>query len=274
MQQRFITYPVHDKLKNWVRYFWSYDGRGNENVSLHLRAFADQYPRLIFQDIRNFEPIRNGKNQKMPVCYISGLKTEPSHLYWAGCFSHFGVSFYPHALHLFFKIDAHELTDQRPDLLHIVKSNIPLLLQDTVTHEERIKILCRYFLDKIKKNTADEIVNDIFHRHSIEELGTGIKIFQLARRYKISERQLQRRFKNNMGIPARTYYRIHKFGKALRLLSKAKYGDLTRLTYNLGYFDQSHFIRDFKAFSGRSPYAFIKQNDIGGESASFIYKES
>lgn len=271
MHQRYITYPVHNKLKDWVRYFWSYDALGNENAPLHTRAFADRYPRFIFQDIQNFEPIKSGSNHDMPVCYISGLKTKPSDFYWTSCFSHFGVSLYPHALHLFFKINAPELTDQFPHLLHLDKTNIPLLLQHAVNHTERIKILSRFFLDKIKKNKTDYIINDIVHHHSIDVLQSGIKTAQLARHYKISERHLRRRFKNNMGIPASTFYRIHKFQKALRLLSTANYGDLSRLTYELGYYDQPHFIRDFTAFSGLCPYEFIKQKNIGGDSSSFIY---
>jgi AraC-like DNA-binding protein len=76
-----------------------------------------------------------------------------------------------------------------------------------------------------------------------------------------------------VGVSARKFARVAKFEKSLPALSLTDYGSLTQLAYDLEYSDQSHFIKDFKLFSGLSPYEFVKQSSLGSESASFIYIE-
>lgn len=46
--------------------------------------------------------------------------------------------------------------------------------------------------------------------------------------------------------------------KAMELLKQGNYRSLTDIAYSLGYFDQSHFVRDFRAFSGVSPRLYLR----------------
>lgn len=69
----------------------------------------------------------------------------------------------------------------------------------------------------------------------------------------LSERSLERLFLTYVGITPILYTRICRFQASLRLLRQGKARSLTDIAYTLGYFDQSHFIRDFKLFSGASP---------------------
>lgn len=98
-------------------------------------------------------------------------------------------------------------------------------------------------------------------------------VTELTEQYKISERQFQRRFKNQVGITHKKFQRIIRFEKALDILTQSNYGQLTQVAYETGYVDQSHFIKDFTEFSGMSPYDFVKNSNIGSESSSFIYTE-
>ncbi|WP_447637245.1 helix-turn-helix domain-containing protein [Flavobacterium microcysteis] len=266
-------YPVHPALKNWIRYFWSYDVCTSTASALHIRSFADRYPRLVFQDICSFSPIKDARGTVRPVCYLSGIDTQPSDAFWDSQFSHFGVSFHPHALHLLFGINAAELTDQMPDIQLLDKTEIPNLLLTAKSHIERVSILSDYFYKRISMAKGDTVIDHLFHGDWADRLENEKNLAAIASHYHISERQLQRRFKQNVGISARKFARIAKFEKALPALSSADYGSLTQLAYDLEYADQSHFIKDFKLFSGLSPYEFVKQSSLGSESASFIYTE-
>lgn len=266
-------YPVHPDLKNWIRYFWSYDVCASEAQVLHIRSFADRYPRLIFQDIRLFSPIKGIDGAVKPVCYLSGVDTQPSDAFWDSQFSHFGVSFQPHALHLLFGIDAAELTNQMPDIQLLDKTEIPTLLLNAGSHLERVSILSQYFYKRIVMAKGDPIIDHLFHGDWADRLDNEKSLAAIASYYQISERQLQRKFKQNIGVSARKFARIAKFERSLQALSSVNYGSLTQLAYGLDYADQPHFIKDFKLFSGLSPYEFVKQTNLGSESASFIYPE-
>ncbi|HMR91744.1 MAG TPA: helix-turn-helix domain-containing protein [Chitinophagaceae bacterium] len=264
-------YPVHPSLKNWIRYFWSYDVYTSHVHALHIRSFADRYPRLIFQDIRMFSPIKDASGAAKPVCYLSGIDTAPVDAFWDSRFSHFGVSFQPHALHTIFGINAAELTNQMPCIQLLEKNEMPGRLLKAKTHEERARLLNRYFYSKIAIAKPDAIINDLFAGKRAGKLDSGEGLAAIAKHYQISERQVQRRFRQNTGVSARKFARMAKFEKSLQALSTARYGSLTRLAYSLDYADQSHFASDFKLFSGLTPYEFVKNNNLGSESSSFIY---
>ncbi len=256
-------------LQQYVRYFWSFDSLQSTVPKLHIKSFADKYPRLIFQDLTGFDPICNMQGEKMPVCYLSGIDTKNTEGVMGGAFSHFGVSFYPHALNAFFKIDAHELIDEIPDISLICNFNIQNKLERAKSHLERTQILSGYLYNKIHASTTpDPLINHIIQGNEIHET---TNIFKVTSKYKISERRLERKFKTAVGVSPKKLQRIARFEKSLHLLTNSNYKQLTSIGYDLGYTDQSHFIKDFKAFSGMTPYEFIKNKNLGSDSSSFIY---
>ena len=95
----------------------------------------------------------------------------------------------------------------------------------------------------------------------------------LASSFRISERQLQRRFKKQVGVPLKRYERISRFELALNRLATVDYSELTSIAFELGYTDQSHFIKEFQEFAGMSPYNFVRNKSVGAESSSFLYTD-
>lgn len=72
----------------------------------------------------------------------------------------------------------------------------------------------------------------------------------------ISERQLERLFKRYIGLSPKYYARIIRFNYIFELISSGK-SSWMEVVYHSGYYDQSHFIRDFKAFTGEDPSAYF-----------------
>jgi AraC-like DNA-binding protein len=80
----------------------------------------------------------------------------------------------------------------------------------------------------------------------------------VASRYNITPRYLQKLFLQYTGIPPKLYGKINRFQQSLRLISN-KENSLTSIAYDCGYFDQSHFIREFKSFTGLTPSAYLPE---------------
>ncbi len=266
---QYKTYNPPAALRQYVRYFWSFDS-GQSGIPLfQIKSFADQYPRLIFQNLNNFDPICNPQGDKMPVCYLSGIDTKDTLAVVGGSFSHFGVSFYPHALHAFFRIDACELINEMQDINLLCTKQIQSRLDSAETHEERVRIISHYLYEKLDAQVKNEmLVNHIIQSRAITE---DTPILQLPDRYNVSERNLERKFKKSVGISPKKFQRIIRFEKALQRLTTAQYTSLAALAHELNYTDQSHFIKDFKMFSGMTPVEFISRKTYGSESSSFIY---
>jgi AraC-like DNA-binding protein len=263
------TYQPPSYLSQVVRYFWSFDSVQNTKGELLITSFADRYPRLIFQDWMNYNPIRNTEGVVLPQCYLSGIDTQKSDYLMGNSFSHFGVSFYPHALKSIFKVDAHELINQLPDIHLFDNLNINLQLQNAPTHTARIAIISAFLYRKMENyDKYDPLINHLILNECISESSL---FSHIQKEHNISERHLERKFKAFVGVSPKKLQRIIRFEKSLSLLKNAQYSDLTQIGYDLGYTDQSHFIKDFKSFAGLSPYTFLSKNTLGAESSSFIF---
>ena len=265
----YIQYEPPVELKNYVRYFWSFESTKHSVRSLEIRSFADKFPRLIFQDLKGYQPLRSLQGELLPTCYLSGLDTRHTVATMGGAFSHFGVSFYPHALAAFFEIDSVDLVNTMPDIQLICKTEIGQQLDEAPTNHHRIRILTKYLYNRLHVSRQRDLLIDHFlHQGNFAE-----SLYYACQEYKISERQMQRRFKNSVGISYKKFQRILRFEKSLSLLATAQYTELASIAYELDYTDQAHFIKDFEEFSGMSPYAFVKRKSVGAESSSFIYTE-
>jgi AraC-like DNA-binding protein len=90
------------------------------------------------------------------------------------------------------------------------------------------------------------IIKELQH----DTLPDSIKL--LASKYHLTPRYLQKLFLQYTGFTPKFYHKISRFQYSLKLINK---GDtsLTSIAYDRGYFDQSHFIREFKFFTGVTP---------------------
>lgn len=262
-------YQPPESLKHYVRYLWSYESRGDEAARLHIRSFADQFPRLIFQDILHYETIRTAGGEAMPACYLSGLDTRPTDAIMRASFSHFGVSFYPHALPVFFGIHANELVNTTPDINLVLNSSLTHDLTHAASHRERAERVCRFLHDRLIRHAYRDPATMTMLLQG--DLLAETDLAQLSRSYRLSTRQLERRFKTSVGISPKKFQRLIRFENSLRLLAQADYAELTHVAHTLQYSDQSHFIHEFREFAGMTPYAFVRARSLGRESCSFIY---
>jgi AraC-like DNA-binding protein len=85
------------------------------------------------------------------------------------------------------------------------------------------------------------------------------RIEELAESCQASVRQLERAFQRAAGVTPKFFARTLRFEQAQRRLMFDPAADLTGLAYECGYFDQAHFIKEFQAFSGKTPSEYAHQ---------------
>jgi AraC-like DNA-binding protein len=78
----------------------------------------------------------------------------------------------------------------------------------------------------------------------------------VAGRIGLSSKRLVERFKTAVGVPPKRYCRILRFQRALAFAERGREADWTRIAMDCGYFDQAHFIHDFRSFAGITPTAY------------------
>ncbi len=82
-----------------------------------------------------------------------------------------------------------------------------------------------------------------------------LRVEQVAALAGVDLRQLQRRFRYYVGVTPKWVLQRYRLHEAAALLDGARPGTLAAVAQSLGYFDQAHFIRDFKSVVGRPPGA-------------------
>lgn len=99
---------------------------------------------------------------------------------------------------------------------------------------------------------AARIVNDTMHDRSI------IKVEQICERAGLSMRQLQRLFYKYVGVTPKWVIKRFRLQEAAERIEQDETIEWAELALQLGYYDQTHFIKDFKSVLGQSPSAYRK----------------
>lgn len=168
-----------------------------------------------------------------------------------------GMRFYPHTAAIFLNADVSLFNNQVTDLMDVVGKSAQILhsrLLDTVSINKRIAYIEKFLLTKLShfEKKLDKIV--LLNRVIIELKQDDFfdTIHHVASRYGITSRYLQKLFSQYTGLSPKQYIKINRFQNSLQLVAKKK-SSLTSIAYECGYFDQSHFIREFKSFTGFIP---------------------
>lgn len=86
----------------------------------------------------------------------------------------------------------------------------------------------------------------------------NVTVSELANYTGYTERYINKVFKQNMGINPKTFGMIMKFQKVIQKINQADDCKLTDICVAAGYYDQSHFIRDFKKYADLAPKEYRK----------------
>lgn len=251
---KYCEYLPSSELANFIKMFWTLEG---ETTYQHY-SLADVCPELLFHYDGKFDEVfQNNKIEKTFTSGIHAQTSKPRKFTIDKPFGIFGISFYPHALPFLFNISAHELTDEMPDLKTLL-GNEGNELEEKIfsaeSHNERIQIIGNFIYKKLVKNFDTEL--PVFHciRTIIGNKETK-KVSELSDSCFLSERQFERQFQKYAGLTPKLFSRIVRFLSATNMYG-GSVRSLTEIAYECGYYDQAHFIHDFKKFSGLHPKHF------------------
>lgn len=132
-------------------------------------------------------------------------------------------------------------------------------LEEAVSDTESIEKLNRFLEMRMlpKKDHIDYVDYTIQQIHTHKG---NISIKGLEQKLGISTRQLQRHFLAKIGISPKEMCKLIRLNSAFSSMEADPEISLTHLSYEAGYYDSSHFYRDFKKMSGVSPTSFFSKN--------------
>ncbi|MEI9913205.1 MAG: helix-turn-helix domain-containing protein [Bacteroidota bacterium] len=121
-------------------------------------------------------------------------------------------------------------------------------LQEAASFDEINIVITAFLLRQVKRLKRDCLF-DIAMLELLRSNG-NVPIEQIASLACLSLRQFERVSKERIGLPPKLFARLARFSKAYRMRENFSEISWTSIAHECGYFDQMHFIRDFKEFAG------------------------
>lgn len=175
----------------------------------------------------------------------------------SGC-TYFGVRFFPgFAGPMFKNISLSEFTETSVLFCDFFnRKHLPEKITEVSTFQKRIKYFEKFYIDVIK-NTTSVPENFIQILYTTLKGKGNIKIEDLSRKVGYSERYIQKKFKEFVGISPKLFNRIIRFQNSLYQINSDKESKLIDIALDNGYYDQAHFNREFKEFSSIQPQKLL-----------------
>jgi AraC-like DNA-binding protein len=250
-------YKPHPALKDLIRSYMLFAIDSREGEPMMVCPYLpdpEQFIIFYIRDLVSTQKADGGDFITKPPSMMVGPRLKKINLLLGKDFLVFRVAFQPGGLHRLLGVTMKEMLDEDFD--------------STLFYDKEI----REINEKLKETTSFNTIKDIVEGHFLKKLsrirpvcsfdfamkelvmsGGNSAIEKIAALSCLSLRQFERTCGERIGLPPKLFSRLVRFSKAFMLKEKNPQLNWTKISYECGYFDQMHLIRDFREFSGEVP---------------------
>lgn len=230
-------------LQNVIYCYWQLKTTKTHSAPFIYRVVADGCIDIFFE------------LNKPQYNFVMGFCKKFTEFPLENSFNYIGVRFLPTMFPQLFKVDASQLSNRFEELKIVVPTTSDFItnhFNPIQTIEKVKKIFDNYFLELIEKSNFD---NDVRLYQAIEIILNNFGALDIEKDLNtgISPRQLRRLFEFYIGDTAKTFSKVVRFQNILRAKPSSQSLRQNKLFFDVGYYDQAHFIKEFKNFYGVTP---------------------
>lgn len=255
------TYVPRPPLSNFVDFFWLYEGYDPPHAKERVvpTGTMDLIVSLRDDKLTVYDRQDHHRFRSFGGCLISGAHSEFVVIDTASQASTMGVHFKPGGASPFLGVPASELRDEHVslDALWGAKAaEVRDRLVEAETPETGFRVLEQFLVARAARPlTRHPAV--AFALKEFESVPHTRTVKSVSEQVSLSQRQFIQVFREEVGLTPKLFCRIRRFQQVVRLIGRAQRIEWADLALGCGYFDQTHFIRDFRAFSGITPTSFL-----------------
>ncbi len=240
-------------LQPYVESIWIQEDLSFDPGYLPTKIVPSTRVDLLFYYHEPFVHHDKAAKEIIPLNVLHGQMTKPMRVSATGKTGIIIFSFYPWGLSPFINIPLNEFTDKSIDMNLVFDSRSMNELHSKILESkcnyERVNIIQNFLANSLKEKSKDDFIIELA-KHINHQNGK-IRLSAIAKNNNISRRNLQRRFSKAIGLSPKKFADIIRFQKALHL-KKSGY-NWSDIAEQCGYYDQPHFIKEIKSFTGLSP---------------------
>ncbi|MBD2703305.1 AraC family transcriptional regulator [Spirosoma sp. BT702] len=234
----------------------------------HLPSSARPFPPHAVQSLSFYprDPThvfhhRTGLTSRQPSCILVGPQVSRVDLTTGPDMLIIATFFVPGGLHRLLGIPMTEFFDYALDVSLLWAPQIRQVdeqLRQTHNYKQMQQIVEAFLLDRLRKKQLEQHpIDRAFQR--MEDPSRPASLDYLADQACLSPRQFERKCYERLGLGPKTFGRLVRFSKAVRLKEKCPQLDWLEIALQSGYYDSQHLRRDFKEFAGSTPTLLLEQ---------------
>ncbi len=250
-------------LSEFVELLWLYEGYQQPHKK--ERLLPDGSMELVInlnEDLtRVYDPHDTGKFQTLRGSVVVGAHSEFFVIDTAEQHTVAGVHFKPGGAFPFLDLPASELHNtlvSLEDLWGRLADQLRERLLEAATPQAKFRVLEQALLaqaaERLERHPAVA-----FALHEFHGLPHTRTIADVTGQIGLSAKRFIQVFSNEVGLTPKLFCRVRRFQQVLRLIGSGRPVAWAAVAADCGYFDQAHFIHDFRAFSGINPSTYIAQ---------------
>ncbi len=249
---KFDKYLPTEKLKPYIKYFVV----SEDELESEYKIFPSSGLVIGIQYRGQLSTIRNNTENKLTSAGITGISDGYKIFKNSSDIGTVLVFFTEIGFTHFTSHPANELFNLSISLDNIFEASkvneVKEKLAVASTDKQRVKVVEKFLLSQLKDIETDKLIVEAV-KLIYQSKGT-IRIKELNEKLYISQSPFEKRFRKVVGTTAKKFTSIVRFNSVLDTMTKTK--SLTEICYENNFFDQAHFIKDFKQFTGDTPDNF------------------
>ncbi|HET9281640.1 MAG TPA: helix-turn-helix transcriptional regulator [Candidatus Angelobacter sp.] len=259
-----FTHIPQPPLSNFVDLFWFYDSYSpgpHRKERLMPTGSVELVINLKDNEERIYDRENLDKYTRLPGALLCGPHSSFFVIDTAQQASVIGVHFKPGGAFPFFKMPAGELHNLHISLEDLWGHEAGLLrerLLEAPTPQKKLQVLEARLLEQafkpLERHRAVDCALGLFRN-----IHTAPAMAELADEIGISSRRFIELFSNEVGLTPKLFARVRRFQQVLQQIRTGEDFSWVDIAAGCGYFDQAHFIHDFKEFSGINPTVYVAQ---------------
>lgn len=259
------TFQPSSDLESLISCYWTLEVPA-ESDAQRQRIIPDGTIEMAFilgDDIKRY----TSENEFIiqPRAMVLGQTIEPFYIEPKGYVNTFAIRFYPYGFANFVTIPIKNLANKETPIELLFGEKTANKLEQKIIQannsRERIEIIENFLLEKLNEKTT---INNIVKTTIDALLATNgsASISTILKEDLSKRRQLERNFIKQIGVSPKQLGKVIRLQTALKMLLNKKAENLTDIAYESEYFDQAHFIKDFKEFTGINPKEFLGNENM------------
>lgn len=248
-------------LSRFVRLLWLYQGYSQSHALERVLPTGEMQLVINLHQDRSY--IYDRANPSQHATYsgsvVSGAYSEYIVISTAMQAYVIGVCFRPHGAYPFLRMPAGELRDTTVSLDTLwgpAAVDLRDQLLEAPTHRARFQILESALLAELRLRNRYQGAVEFALRHFVAEPHVT-NIGGVTTQIGLTPKRFIQAFRDATGFTPKVFCRIQRFQRALNRMESGANIDWAAVALESGYYDQAHFIHDFRAFSGINPTTYM-----------------